>query len=93
VVSSPLSAANWREYRQRSRTRRNGKRVSHDLKRNLKQQPRFETSNDVLKKIQEVAKTSESCRNLRLSLREESKDVYRELPVIKCTFEADTSHW
>jgi len=61
----------------------------NDLKHNLKQAQAFETSNDVLKKIQEVAKTSGILPQSSLSLREESKDVYRELPV-KCTFEANT---
>ena len=60
-----------------------------DLRSNLKQAQAFETSNDVLKKIQEVAKTSGILPQSSLSLREEPKDVYRELPV-KCTFEATT---
>jgi Tfp pilus assembly protein PilO len=59
-----------------------------DLKRNLKQSQAFETSNDVLKKIQEVGKISGILMQNSRSLREESKEVYRELPV-QCTFEAD----
>src|SRR5258705_13743613 len=45
----------------------------NDLKRNLKAATAFETSNDVLKKIQEVAKTSGILPQSSLSLREESK--------------------
>src|SRR6266404_4654395 len=61
----------------------------NDLKRNLKGGLAFETSNDVLKKIQEVGKTSGILPQSSRSLREEPKDVYRELPV-QCTFEATT---
>jgi Tfp pilus assembly protein PilO len=61
-----------------------------DLKRNLKQSQAFETSNDVLKKIQEVGKIAGILMQSSRSLRDEPKDVYRELPV-QCTFEADVS--
>ena len=59
-----------------------------ELKRNLKQSTAFETSNDVLKKIQEVGKISGVLMQSSRSLKDESKDVYRELPVI-CQFDAD----
>ena len=58
-----------------------------DLKHNLKESQAFETSNDVLKKIQEVGKTAGILLQSSRSLREEPKDVYRELPV-QCTFES-----
>ena len=60
-----------------------------DLGSSLKQAHQFETPSDVLKKIEEVAKTSGVLMQTRRMLREESKDVYRELPV-QCAFEADT---
>jgi Tfp pilus assembly protein PilO len=59
------------------------------LKHNLKQAQAFETASDVLKKIEEVGKSSGILIQTRRMLREESKEVYRELPV-QCTFEADT---
>jgi Tfp pilus assembly protein PilO len=55
----------------------------------FKSSNQFETPSDVLKKIEEVAKTSGVLMQTRRMLREETKDVYRELPV-QCTFEADT---
>lgn len=58
-----------------------------DLKRNLKQSQAFESASDVLKKIEDVGKTSGVLMQTRRMLREEPKDVYRELPV-QCTFES-----
>jgi Tfp pilus assembly protein PilO len=60
----------------------------NELKHNLKQSQAFETSNDVLKKIQEVGKISGILMQSSRSLRDEPKELYRELPV-QCTFEAD----
>jgi Tfp pilus assembly protein PilO len=60
-----------------------------DLGHSLKQAQQYETPSDVLKKIEEVAKTSGVLMQTRRMLREEAKDVYRDLPV-QCTFEADT---
>jgi Tfp pilus assembly protein PilO len=59
------------------------------LKKNLKQAQAFETANDVQKKIQEEGKIAGILIQTARPLREEQKDVYRELPV-QCTFEADT---
>jgi Tfp pilus assembly protein PilO len=60
-----------------------------DLKHNLKQSQTFETANDVSRKIQEVGGAAGILIQSSRPLKEESKDVYRELPV-QCQFEADT---
>ncbi len=61
-----------------------------DLKHNLKQGQTFESANDVSKKIQEVGGDAGILIQSSRPLKEESKDVYRELPV-QCQFEADVA--
>ena len=59
------------------------------LGRSLKQSNSFESASDVLKKIEEVGSASGVLMQSRRMLREEPRDVYRELPV-QCSFESTT---